>query len=327
MRRREFITLLGGAAVGWPRIARAQKPPMPVVGFLASGSPAPRTQRIAAFRQGLEEAGYVEGRNVTIEYRFANEQYDRLPELTADLIRRQVAVIVADGDLAAFRAKAATTTIPIVFYSGGDPVRTGLVPSLNRPGGNITGVTFFGNDLTSKRLELLHELLPDAAVIALLTDENNAGALAQLGEVQEAARTLGLQLVVLHARTASDVDVAFMALERQRANALVVGSGALFTDRRDQLIALAARYALPAIYDSGRETVEAGGLISYGNSRLDPFRLAGAYSGRILKGDKPADLPVVRSTKFELVLNLKTAKTLGLTVPATLLARADEVIE
>jgi putative ABC transport system substrate-binding protein len=326
MRRREFITLIGGAAVGWPRIARAQKPAMPVIGYLSGGSPGPRTQGIAAFRQGLEETGFVEGRNVTIEYRFANAQYDRVPELTADLIRRQVAVIFAQADLAVFAAKAATTTIPIVFYSGGDPVRTGLVPSLNRPGGNVTGVTIFGVDLISKRLELLHELLPNAAVIALLTDQNNADALGQLGEVQEAARRLGLQLVVLNARTASDIDMAFMALMQQRANALVVGSGALFTDRRDQLVALAARYAVPAIYD-GREDVEAGGLISYGNSRPDAYRMAGVYIGRILKGAKPADLPVVQSTKFELAINLKTAKALGLTVPPTLIARSDEVIE
>jgi putative ABC transport system substrate-binding protein len=325
MRRREFITLLGGAAA-WPLVARAQQPAMPVVGYLDGGSLELRLQWIAALRQGLGETGYVEGRNATIEYRFANEQYDRLPELAADLVRRQVAVIVTFGDLAAFAAETATTTIPIVFYSGGDPVRTGLVPSLNRPGGNITGVTIFGVDLTSKRLELLHELLPNAAVIALLTDQNNADALSQLGEVQEAARRLGLQLVVLNARTASDIDVAFMTLVQQRANALVVGSGALLTDRRDQLITLAARYAVPAIY-SGREDVEAGGLINYGNSRADAFRIAGVYTGRILKGAKPADLPVVQATKFELVINLKTAKALGLSVPPTLIARSDDVIE
>jgi putative ABC transport system substrate-binding protein len=326
MRRRDFITLLGGAAATWPLEARGQQPAMPVVGFVSGAPRQSLLPRIAAFRQGLDEAGYVEGRSVTIEYQFANGQYDRLPELTADLIRRRVAVIVASGDIAAFAAKAATTIIPIVFFSGGDPVRTGLVASLNRPGGNVTGVTIFSVDLVPKRLELLHQLLPNAAVIALLMDQNNADAESQLGEVQEAARRLGLQLVVLNARTASDIDMAFIALVQQRANALLLGAGGFISSRGNQIIALAARHAVPTIFQQ-RDDVEAGGLIGYGNDNPDAYRQAGVYAGRILKGTKPADLPVVQSTKFELVINLKTAKALGLTVPNTLLVSADKVIE
>jgi putative ABC transport system substrate-binding protein len=324
--RRDFITLLGGAAAAWPLAARAQQPALPVVGFFSAVLRESLLPRIAAFRRGLVETGYVEGQTVTIEYRFANEQYDRLPELAADLIRRRAAVIVASGDIAAFAAKAATNNIPIVFFSGGDPVRTGLVASLNRPGGNVTGVTTFSVDLVPKRLELLHELLPNAAVIALLMDQNNADGASQLREVQEAARRLGLQLLALNARTASDIDTAFIALVQQRANALLVGAGSLMTSQRDQISALTARYAVPAIYPN-LEDVEAGGLIGYGNNNPDAYSQAGVYTGRILKGAKPADLPVVQATKFELVINLKAAKALGLAVPPQLLARADEVIE
>ena len=299
---------------------------MPVIGFLSAVSPAPFAQRIAAFHQGLNEAGYFEGRNLAIENRWAEEQYDRLPALAADLARRGVVVIVTYTDAAALAAKAATRTIPIVFVNGGDPVRAGIVPSLNRPGGNVTGVSFFGVDLAPKQLALLHEIVPDAAVIALLVDENVPDAVTGVPAVQEAARILGLQLVVLKARTASDIDTAFATLVRERAGALVVGTGALLTNRRKQIIALAVRHALPTIYPF-REFIADGGLISYGNDVPDSFRQAGVYAGRILKGDKPADLPVILSTKFEFVLNLKTAKAMGIEIPPAVSARADEVIE
>ncbi len=330
MKRRELIALLGGAAVApsmlWPSFARAQQPALPVIGFLSSGSPESFAKRIAAFRQGLSEFGYIAGQNIAIEYRWSERRPDGLPTLAADLVRRQVAVIVAQGDLAAFAVRPATTSIPIVFFSGTDPVRTGLVASLNRPGGNITGVSWFGVDLVPKRLGLLHELVPNVAVIALLVDQTNVDAVSQIKEVEEAARTLGRRLVVLGARAASDFDMAFTALVRERAGALVVGAGGLFGDRRDQLIALAARHAIPAIYANYEYTAD-GGLMSYGNSISEAARRAGAYVGRILRGAKPADLPVERSTKFELVVNLKTAKALGLDIPPTLLALADEVIE
>ena len=326
MKRRQFITLLGGAAATWPLTARAQQPAMPVIGFLSAVSPGPFAQRIAAFHQGLNEAGYVEGRNVAIENRWAEEQYDRLPALAADLVGRRVVAIVTYTDAAALAAKAATTTIPIVFVNGGDPVRAGIVPSLNRPGGNVTGVSFFGVDLASKQLALLHEVVPNAAVIALLVDQNLPGAMTQVPPVQEAARILGLQLVVLNVRTASDIDTAFAALVRERAGALVVGAGALLTNRRKQIIALAARHALATIYPF-REFTADGGLISYGNNVPDSFHQAGVYAGRILKGDKPVDLPVILPTKFEFVLNLKTAKAMGIEIPPAVSARADEVIE
>ena len=326
MRRRDFISLLGGAAFAWPPAARAQQPAIPVIGFLSAVSPGPFAQRIAAFHQGLNEAGYVEGRNVAIENRWAEERYDRLPALAADLVSRRVVVIVAYTDAAALAAKAATTTIPIVFVNGGDPVRAGIVPSLNRPGGNVTGASFFGVDLAPKQLALLHEVLPNAAVIALLVDQNVPDAMAQVPAVQEAARILGLQLVLLKVRTASDLDTAFATLVRERAGALVVGTGALLTNRRKQIVALAARHALPTIYPF-REFTADGGLISYGNNVPDSFRQAGVYAGRILKGDKPADLPVILATKFEFVLNLKTAKAMGIEVPPAVSARADEVIE
>lgn len=325
MRRRDFLTLFGGAAAAWPLATHAQQP-MPVIGFLSAVSPGPFAQRVAAFHRGLNEIGYVEGRNLAIENRWAEEQYDRLPALAADLVGRRVVVIVTYTDAAAFAAKAATTTIPIVFVNGGDPVRAGIVHSLNRPGENITGVSFYGVDLAPKQLSLLQELVPNAAVIALLVDRNVPDAVAQVPAVQEAARILGLQLVVLYARTASDIDTAFATLVRERAGALVVGTGALLTNRRQQIIALAARHAVPTIYPY-REFTADGGLFSYGNNVSDSFRQAGVYAGRILKGDKAADLPVVLGTKFEFVLNLKTAKAIGLTVSPLMLTRADEVIE
>ena len=299
---------------------------MPVIGFLSAVSPGPFAQRIAAFHQGLNEAGYVEGRNVAIENRWAEEQYDRLPALAADLAGRRVVVIVTYTDAATLAAKAATTTIPIVFVNGGDPVRAGIVPSLNRPGGNVTGASFFGVDLAPKQLALLHEVVPNAAAIALLVDQNVPDAVARVPAMQEAVRILGLQLVVLKVRTASDIDTAFATLVRERAGALVVGTGALLTNRRKQIIELAARHALPTIYPF-REFAADGGLISYGNNVPDSFRQAGVYAGRILKGDKPADLPVILSTKFEFVLNLKTAKAMGIEIPPAVSARADEVIE
>jgi len=310
----------------WPLAARAQQSTMPVIGFLSAVSPGPFAQRVAAFHRGLSETGYVEGRNLAIENRWAEEQYDRLPALAADLVGRQVVVIVTYTDAAALAAKAATTTIPIVFVNGGDPVRAGIVPSLNHPGGNVTGASFFGVDLASKQLSLMHEFIPDATVIGFLVDQNIPDAVAQVPAVQEAARKLGLQLIVLHARTATDIDTAFATLVHERVGALVVGTGALLTNRRKQIIALAARHAVPAIYPF-REFAVDGGLISYGNNVPDSFRQAGVYAGRILKGDKPADLPVILSTKFEFVLNLKTAKAIGLTVSPLMLTGADEVIE
>ncbi len=326
MKRREFITLIGGAAATWPLSAHAQQPTMPVIGFLSAVSPGPFAQRVAAFHQGLNEAGYAEGRNVAIESRWAEGRYDQLPTLAADLVGRQVALIVTYTDAAALAAKAATTTTPIVFINGGDPVRAGIVPSLNRPGGNVTGASFFGVDLAPKQIALVHEVVPKTAVIAVLVDQNVPDAVAQVPAMQEASRTLGLKLVVLLARTASDIDTAFATFVRERAGALVVGTGALLTNERKQIIALAARHALPTIYPF-REFAADGGLISYGNNVPDTFRQGGIYAGRILKGDKPADLPVILSTKFEFVLNLKTAKALGLTIPPSMLTSADEVIE
>ena len=299
---------------------------MPVIGFLSAVSPGPFAQRIAAFHQGLNEAGYVEGRNVAIENRWAEEQYDRLPALAADLVGRRVVAIVTYTDAAALAAKAATTTIPIVFVNGGDPVRAGIVPRLNRPGGNVTGASFFGIDLAPKQLALLHEVVPNAAVIALLVDQNVPDAVTRVPAVQEAARILGLQLVVLKVRTASDIDTAFATLVRERAGALVVGTGALLTNRRKQIIALAARHALPTIYPF-REFSADGGLISYGNNVPDSFRQAGVYAGRILKGDKPADMPVILPTKFEFVLNLRTAKAMGIKISPAVSVRVDEMIE
>ena len=325
MRRREFIKVVAGLVGTWPLAAYAQSA-LPVIGFLSGVSPGPFAQRLAAFRQGLNETGIIDGQNVAIEYRWAEGQYDRLPALAVDLVNRKAVVIVAYTDAAALTAKAASTTIPIVFLNGDDPVRLGLVQSLARPSKNITGVSWFGVDLVPKQLSLLHELVPNAAVVALLVDLNVPDAVSQVPAVQEVARTLGLQLVVLNARTADDIDMAFASLVRERAGALVVGAGAFLLSRRNQIIALAARHAIPTIYGF-REYSADGGLMSYGNDIAGAFRRAGVYTARILKGDKPADLPVERTTKFELVINLKTAKALGLQVPLQVQQRADEMIE
>jgi putative tryptophan/tyrosine transport system substrate-binding protein len=326
VKRREFILIVGGAAA-WPLAAGAQQPAMPVTGFLNAASPGPLRQQIAAFHEGLKESGYVEGQNVAVEYRWAEGQYDRLPALAADLVRRQVSVIVAGGGApVVLAAKAATTTIPIVFTAGGDPVGLGLVASLNRPGANITGVYHFATGLEAKRLGLLHEMVPKAATIAVLVNPNYSEAESQLREVQEAAARLGVQLVVVHANAESDFDAAFSTVVQQRSGALLVCASPFFNTRREQLVVLAARHALPTIYE-WRDFAAAGGLMSYGTSLADAYRQAGVYAGRILKGAKPADLPIVQSTKFEFVINLNTAKALGLTIPPGLLAIADGVIE
>jgi putative ABC transport system substrate-binding protein len=327
MNRREFITLVGGAAVAWPLRAYAQQPALPVIGFLNSGSPAERAPFIAAFRQGLKETGYVEGQTVAIEYRFAEGRYDRLPSLASDLVRREVAVIAATGDtVSPLAAKGATTTIPIVFAAGSDPVKDGLVASFNRPGGNITGVSIISSALVSKQFELLHELVPQAAVVGILLNPSNPNVGVELSDLQNAAQTMGVQLAVLRASTESAIEAAFASLVQQRVAALLVEPEVFFLDRREQLVALAARHAMPTIY-SRREYAVIGGLASYGTSLADSYRQVGIYTGRILKGEKPADLPVTRPTKFELVINLKTAKALGLTVPLTLQVAADEVVE
>jgi putative ABC transport system substrate-binding protein len=326
VRRREFITLLGGAAA-WPLAARAQQPGMPVIGFLDTRSPDGMTDRLRAFREGLKDSGYVERENVAIEYRWAENQLDRLPELAAELVRRNVAVIVATSSYSTFAAKAATTTTPIVFLVGEDPVRLGLVASLARPGGNLTGINVFTSELTAKRLELLREMVPGAARIAVLVNPANATTTETvLRDVAAAARVMGLQIQVLNASTSREIDAAFATFVRERPDAVVVGLDVFFIGRRVQLTQLATFYRIPATYPL-RENAEVGGLMSYGTNIADAFRQIGVYAGRVLKGAKPADLPVVQSTKFELVINASTARMLGLTVPSTLLARADEVIE
>ena len=326
MNRRDFITLLGGAAAAWPLAARGQQPAMPMIGFLSPSSAQRTAQLLAAFRQGLNEIGYAEGRTVTIEYGWADGQSDRLPALAAELLRRKVAVFATGGPAAALAAKAASTTIPLVFVSSSDPVQLGLVASFNRPGGNATGVSFIASELVAKQSELLHQLVPNAAVIGVLVNPTSANAEVQLKDVPAAARTLGLEIVVQNASSERDFDAAFAALVQQRAGALVVGSDPLFYTRRQQLAAMATRHALPAIY-ADREYAEAGGLMSYGTSIAAAFRQAGVYTGRILRGEQPAELPVMQATKFDLTINLITAKALGITVPPGLLVAADEVIE
>jgi putative ABC transport system substrate-binding protein len=326
VRRREFITLIGGAAA-WPVAARAQQPAMPVVGWLNLGSPESTASDKAGFLQGLKETGYIEDQNLTIEDHFADFRNERLSALAADLVRHRVNVIAAIGGPASvLAAKAATMTIPIVFAIGGDPVELGLVASLNRPGGNVTGVSFLTNALGSKRLELLRELAPAASIIGFIVDPTNPSTATEMKDMQDAANALGRRLIIVKTSTEREVDAAFASLVQQRADAVIMAGQAFLSGRRDQLVALTQRHALPAVYQR-REIVAAGGLMSYGTSVPDAHRLAGVYAGRILKGEKPTDLPIVQSTRFELAINLKTAKALGLPVPPLLLARADEVIE
>ncbi|MFZ1951200.1 MAG: ABC transporter substrate-binding protein [Pseudolabrys sp.] len=327
MQRRDFITLLGGAVAVWPLAARAQQPAMPVIGFINAASAQSYTRQLAAFLKGLGEAGYADGRNVAIEYRWADGQNDRLSAMVADLVRRQVAVIAATSTPAAVAAKAATTTIPIVFETGGNPIQIGLVTSLSRPGGNVTGVTSSNVEVAPKRLELLHELLPTVRVMALLVDPNDpTTAKFTVSEVLAAAHTFGLELHVLNASSESDINEVFAKLIQLGAGGLVVGGGAFFISHREQLAALSVRHAVPVAFEH-REFTAAGGLLSYGSDIRESYRLTGIYTGRILKGDKPSELPVQQATKVELYINLKTAKTFGLNVPNTLIGRADEVIE
>jgi putative tryptophan/tyrosine transport system substrate-binding protein len=325
--RRELITLLGGAAA-WPLTARAQQPAMPVIGFLGTTFPTERPERLVALRQGLGEVGFVEGKTIAIEYRWAEDRPDRLPELALELVRRQVAVIAVAGNAPAIlAAKSATTTIPIVFSVPGDPVKLGLVSSINRPGGNATGINFFVGELGTKRVGLLHELLPGATRLAVLVNPSDKTTMeVTTRDVQEAARTMGLQVHVVYAATGPDIDQAFATLGREQSDALFVGPDIFFNSRRVQIAILAARYGIPSAF-AVRDYVEAGGLMSYGTNINDAYRQVGVYTGRILKGEKPADLPVLQATRFELVINLRTARALGVSVPPSLLARADEVIE
>jgi putative tryptophan/tyrosine transport system substrate-binding protein len=324
MRRRDFIILLAGAS-GWPSVVRAQQKAIPVIGYLASGSPGPSAPSVAAFRQGLSETGYVEGKGVAIKYRWAEGSYDRLPAMAANLVDLKVDVIVASGNIAPLAAKNATSAIPIVF-TGGDPVAAGLVASFARPGGNLTGFNLFVGELMPKRLELLSDLVPQARLIALLVNPKSASTERTIRDLQEAARAKGVQLIILKAGTESEIDGAFGSLVELQARALLVGADPFFNSRREQLVALAARHAVPAIYE-WREFATSGGLISYGPSIVSIYRQLGIYTGRILKGAKPSDLPIQQPTKFELVINLKTARALGLNIPPSVLARADEVIE
>jgi putative ABC transport system substrate-binding protein len=325
--RRDFITLLGGAAATWPLAARAQKPAMPVIGFLSTRSPDVSAHQVAAFRQGLVENGYAEGRNVTVEYRWALGEYDRLPALAAELVSRRVAVLVASGgDPAALAAKTATSTIPIVFVIGSDPVKLGLVASYNRPGGSVTGINILTNTLEPKRLGLLHELVPHAATIGYLLNPNFSAAVSWLSDAEAAARAVGVQLHVLRASADREIDTAFEAVAQHRIPALAVAPDPLFSTRRDKLVALAARHAVPAMYQL-REYTVAGGLMSYGIDISDVYRQTGVYAGSVLKGAKPAELPILQPTKFEFVINLKTAKALGIKISDNLLSLADEVID
>ena len=327
MKRRAFITAVSSVAVAWPVIGTAQQAAMPVIGFLDSRSPDAFADSLRSFRQGLKETGYVERESVTIEYRWADNQIDRLPALVADLVRRQVAAIVTTGGApVVLAAKAATTTIPIVFNVSEDPVRLGLVGSLGRPGGNATGINFLSGELTAKRLELLRELVPAATRVAVLVNPNGAATETTLRDVEPAARAMALQIQVLNASSSREIDAAFATFLREKPNALFVGLDGFFTSRRVQLTQLTAHHSVPAIY-SGRNYAEAGGLVSYGSNNVDAWRQVGVYTGRVLKGTKPADLPVLQASKFELVINAQTARMLGLTVPTSLLSIADEVIE
>lgn len=326
MRRREFITLIGGAAAAWPLSARAQQPGMPVVGFMNIGTPDANAYLRTAFLKGLREADYSEGQNVMIEYRWGEDHHDRLAGMAADLVRRKVSVIAATSTPAALAAKAATTTIPVVFETAGDPIKLGLVDSLNRPGRNVTGVTQLSSEFVSKRLGLMHDLLPTAKIVGFLVTPDDPRTQSQIKDMQEAARALGLEIRVLNANLEGEIDAAFSKIPQLRADALLVGTGGLFRTQTKKLAVLAAQQRLPVIYQY-RENAVAGGLISYGTAISEAYRLAGVYTGRVLKGDKPANLPVLQPTKFELVINLTTAKALGLAIPSGVMAIADEVIE